>query len=259
MPSRAAIPVTVATSVVSAIAGSARLPTITGCTNSTATCWASALAPPVPKTTSLPPRWKRTAIAWQASATAAAWPARLPVGATRRSNNRAAPPVSAIAGRRKVDLDLDVHGVSQLQRAEHARVRLDAELRLDHGGGRPVAAAAGLADGQREWPGLAMQRQRAIDRAAAAVVRRELRGGECRLRIPVGLELLKSGQGDLAAVPVRQRLEAAGPLPDHQGPQVDPRLEAFRSTVVTVQFARPLRDLDHQVVPSLSRQATPVC
>ena len=55
-PSRSAIPVTVATSVVSEMAGSARLPTITGCTNSTATCCASALGPPVPKTMSLPPR-----------------------------------------------------------------------------------------------------------------------------------------------------------------------------------------------------------
>ena len=62
-PSRSAIPVTVATSVVSEMAGSARLPTITGCTNSTATCCASLLDPPVPNTTSLPPRWNRTAMA----------------------------------------------------------------------------------------------------------------------------------------------------------------------------------------------------
>ena len=44
MPSRAAIPVTVATSAVSEMAGSARLPTMTGWTNSTATCCASVLA-----------------------------------------------------------------------------------------------------------------------------------------------------------------------------------------------------------------------
>ena len=48
-------PVIVATSVVSEMAGSARLPTMTGCTNSTATCCASVLAAPVPNTTSLPP------------------------------------------------------------------------------------------------------------------------------------------------------------------------------------------------------------
>ena len=45
-PSRSAMPVTVATSVVSEMAGSARLPTITGWTNSTATCWASVLGSP---------------------------------------------------------------------------------------------------------------------------------------------------------------------------------------------------------------------
>ena len=44
IPSRAAIAVTVATSEVSEMAGRAGLPTITGCTNSTATCWASVLA-----------------------------------------------------------------------------------------------------------------------------------------------------------------------------------------------------------------------
>jgi hypothetical protein len=63
MPSPAASPVTVATSAVSEIAGSARLPTITGWTNSTATCRASVLSEPVPNTTSLPPLWKRTAMA----------------------------------------------------------------------------------------------------------------------------------------------------------------------------------------------------
>ena len=79
---------TVATSVVSEMAGSARLPTITGWTNSTATCCASVLDPPVPNTTSFPPRWNLTAIAWQAAATASAWPARWRVGALRSSNRR---------------------------------------------------------------------------------------------------------------------------------------------------------------------------
>src|ERR1700733_8160117 len=89
-PERSAIPVTVATSVVSEMAGSARLPTITGWTNSTATCCASVLAPPVPNTTSFPPEWNRTAIAWQAAATASACPARSRVGAVRSSNSRTA-------------------------------------------------------------------------------------------------------------------------------------------------------------------------
>ena len=42
------------------------------------------------------------------------------------------------------------------------------KLGLDHGPGGLVAAVAGLADGQRERPGLAVQGQRAADRAAAA-------------------------------------------------------------------------------------------
>ncbi len=63
MPSRAARPVTVAMSAVSEMAGRARLPTITGWTNSTATCRASVLAAPIPNTTSLPPWWKRMAMA----------------------------------------------------------------------------------------------------------------------------------------------------------------------------------------------------
>ena len=68
------------------MAGSARLPTITGCTNSTATCCASVLAAPVPKTTSLPPWWKRTAMAWQAAATAPACAASCRAGSSRRRN-----------------------------------------------------------------------------------------------------------------------------------------------------------------------------
>ena len=86
MPSRAATPVTVATSAVSEIAGSARLPTITGWTNSTATCCASVLAGPMPNTTSLPPRWNRTAMAWQAAATAPACAASWLAGSSRRRN-----------------------------------------------------------------------------------------------------------------------------------------------------------------------------
>ena len=86
MPSRSAIPVTVAMSVVSEMAGSARLPTMTGCTNSTATCCASVLAAPVPNTTSLPPSWNRTAMAWHACATASACAVRPAMGSIRRAN-----------------------------------------------------------------------------------------------------------------------------------------------------------------------------
>src|ERR1700733_12772309 len=89
-PERSAMPVTVATSLVSEMAGSARLPTMTGWTNSTATCCASVEEPPVPNTTSLPPEWNRTAMAWHAAATASACPARSRVGSLRNSNRRTA-------------------------------------------------------------------------------------------------------------------------------------------------------------------------
>lgn len=49
-------------------AGKARLPTMTGCTNSTETCWASVAAEPLPKARSRPPARKRRDISWQASA-----------------------------------------------------------------------------------------------------------------------------------------------------------------------------------------------
>ena len=48
------------------------------------------LAAPVPNTTSLPPRWNLTAIAWHAAATASACPARWRVGSVRNSNSRLA-------------------------------------------------------------------------------------------------------------------------------------------------------------------------
>src|SRR5262245_19970235 len=53
-------------SLLGAIAGRARLPTMTGCMNSTAACAASVAAGPVPKGISVPPREKARAIAWQA-------------------------------------------------------------------------------------------------------------------------------------------------------------------------------------------------
>src|SRR5829696_535936 len=49
-------------------AGRARLPTMTGCTNSTETCWASVAAEPLPKARSRPPARNRRDISWQASA-----------------------------------------------------------------------------------------------------------------------------------------------------------------------------------------------
>ena len=74
---------------VSAIAGRARLPTITGCTNSTATWRASERAPGVaPSAIRRPPRAKRSAIAWQRRAIRAA-------SAVKNSSSALTPPVRA--------------------------------------------------------------------------------------------------------------------------------------------------------------------
>ena len=106
--------------VVSEMAGSARLPTITGWTNSTATCWASVLAPPSaeddqPATpvethghgvTACP-----TAPAWAARAAQACCGARTPAG---RPDRVMTPP----SGSDYIHVDRDVYFVAHPQRAE---------------------------------------------------------------------------------------------------------------------------------------------
>jgi hypothetical protein len=84
-PLRSATPVRVATSLVSETAGNARLPTMTGCTNSTEMCWASVLGAPFPNRMSLPPRWNRRAMAWHVRATASVLSARASPAETRLS------------------------------------------------------------------------------------------------------------------------------------------------------------------------------
>src|SRR5215204_3301205 len=77
-----------------AIAGSARLPTITGCMNSTAACAASVAAAPFPKGISVPPRAKHRAIAWQARARPAASRSK----SSRTTRSRSAIRSSSAAG-----------------------------------------------------------------------------------------------------------------------------------------------------------------
>jgi hypothetical protein len=156
-------------------------------------------------------------------------------------------------------VDLDVDGVAQFQRAEHARVRLDPELGLHHRRAGPVPAVRGPADLQAERAGLAVQSQGAGDHPATAAVRLELRRAERRVGKPVGLELLAGRRGDLIPVPVVQRLDAAGSLANLQGAQLDPRLETGRGAVRAVQVGPPVGDLDGQVVPGLGREAGAVC
>src|SRR5579875_1733021 len=227
-------------------------------------------------------------MAWQARATAPACSARLRVGAARRSNNAVAelagpagsvlmvssPPVPeperpprslravlAATRFRQGHLNLDVHGVTQLERAEHAGIRLDAELGLDDRGRGAVAVVAGLADLKAKRAGLAVQGERTADRAAAPAVGLELLRGERRLRVAVGRDLLSRGHGDLAAVPVGQRLDAAPALAHHQGAHVDADLQAGLGKIITVarvQVSRPSGHLDRQIVAGLSRQPAAV-
>ena len=173
-------------------------------------------APPVPNTISLPPRWNRTAMAWQALATASACSARSRTGAARSSNSR---PASSrrhhvhhspcrCGGLREVDVDLDVDGVAHPERAEEPGVRLDPELGLHHRRGGVVVVRARSGDLQPKRPGLARQGERAGDQAAVGR-RARSRGGEGRLGMAVGAQCLAGGHRDLAAVPVGERLDPA--------------------------------------------------
>jgi hypothetical protein len=85
-PCRSATPSTVAISLTSDSAGSARFPTMTGWTNSTEMCCASVAEVPMPKTSSVPPREKRSAMSWQARATRSASAASRRTGSSRSAN-----------------------------------------------------------------------------------------------------------------------------------------------------------------------------
>src|SRR5215471_12221682 len=269
MPSLAASPVTVATSAVSDMAGSARLPTITGWTNSTATCSASVLSVPVPNTTSLPPWWKRTAMAWQVAATAPAWPARSSTGASRRANSAATSSsvlgrVTALTSRggssrpvRRAHLgfDLEVDGVAHLQRAEETGVGLDAVGGLDHGPRRPVTVLPHLADLHTQRPLDPVQREGPLERSPVPG-RREPAGGEPRLGVLLGGQHAPRRRGDLAPVPVGQRLDPAVALADDPRGQVDRGLDGRqRLVVIDGELARPPEHVDDQVVPGPRAQA----
>ena len=131
-------------SAVSASAGSARLPTITGCTNSTATwCASDQPAGEPPTASSRPPRAKRAAISPHSRASRSASAANHDAFASRRRRRRAPPsggdrrragsaashsrnastpsPVRALTS---IRCDARVHGV------EVAQELLDVELQV---------------------------------------------------------------------------------------------------------------------------------
>ena len=130
----------------SPIAGSARLPTITGCTNSTATWRASERADGVaPAAISRPPAAKRSAIAWHSRAirsasaskkrraaalraAAALTPARAPGACSSHARNSSTPsPVRALSC---IALDARVDRVEVVQVAVHVEVDVREQVEL---------------------------------------------------------------------------------------------------------------------------------
>src|SRR6202035_2073890 len=75
-------------------------------------------------------------------------------------------------------------------------------------------------------------------------------GGEPRRRVPFGGQQAARGGGDLVAVAVGQRLEAARSIADAQRPDVDVHLERFWGLVVVHgELARPAGQVDNQIMP----------
>src|SRR5688572_11966795 len=83
-------------------AGSARLPTITGCMNSTVTCAASVAAAPAPHAISVPPCASERAIAWHARARRSRSEAKN--ASTARSRSAISPATRALVDRAAAEL-----------------------------------------------------------------------------------------------------------------------------------------------------------
>src|ERR1700722_12885425 len=150
-------------------------------------------------------------------------------------------------GFREGDLELDADLVLELERAEEADVGLDPEARLDHGGRAAVPAGPGLGHLHPDRLALPVEGDRALHGAAAGADADHPGGGETGR---AGAEDLGHLLLDLAAVPVGERLGAAGPPPDLQRAEVDIGLDRRRGDVVIryVDLRGPASDLDGQVV-----------
>src|ERR1700678_2391086 len=153
----------------------------------------------------------------------------------------------------EIDLELDRDLVLQLERAEEATVRLDPEGRLLHGSGSPVPAGSGLGYLQPDRLRLAVDRERALDRAAAGTETVDLRRGEAgRGATQDASHLLL----DLTAVPVGERLGPARPLPDLQRAEVEVGLDLrgrHAPSIISwhLDLRRPLSYLERQVMAGL--------
>src|SRR5579863_2091544 len=149
--------------------------------------------------------------------------------------------------RRESYLELHADLVLELERAEEPDVWLDPEPGLDHGGRAPVPAGLRLGHLQAERLALPVQGERALDGAAAGADADDPGGGEAGR---AGAEDLGYLLFDVAAVPVGERLGAAGALADLQRAEVDLGLDRRRRDVVArhVDLRGPAGDLEGQVV-----------
>jgi hypothetical protein len=159
-------------------------------------------------------------------------------------------------------LDLELHGhlVAQLERAEEAGVGRDAEVGLPDLDAAPVAARRGAGDLEPDRLGRATQGERALDRPAALRVEDHPGRGEGARRRRA--QDPARGALDVAAIPVGERLGAAGALPDGQRAEVELGGHARRRDVPATGVrhrdpSRPLGDLDRQVVPHPGGQPDP--
>src|SRR5580658_9952752 len=160
---------------------------------------------------------------------------------------------------RQGHLELHPHLVLQLERAEEPDVRLDPESRLDHRGRAAKPAGLRLGHLQPDRLALPVKGERALDGAAAGAETDDLGGGEAgRAGAEDPVQLLL----DVGAVPVAERLGAAGALADLQRAEVElclhrRRGEAARVVVRHLDPRRPAGDFEGQVVAGPGGEAGP--
>ena len=234
------------------MAGSARLPTITGWTNSTATCWASVLARRSrthqlsalvePHRHGVAGRGDRPGLLGEVADRRGPQLEQL-LGPVLRGVGRAGSRGGRPSSRRRsreVDVDVDLDGVAHLERAEKPAVRLDPVLGLHHGAGGVVAAGPVLLTCSRSG-------RAAPARVNVPVIRPPPSASGLKsvaVKVASGwrsaARVFRGGHRDLPPVPVGQRLEPAGALAHDQRVQVDPRVQAGRAQVVAeAQYAGP--------------------
>src|ERR1700722_5700657 len=157
------------------------------------------------------------------------------------------------------DFELDGYRVAELECTEETGVRGNAEVGLLDGGASPVPAGAGAGDLEPGGPGYAVQGEGAFDRTAAGRAGGHEDSGRLEPGARRGAEDLAGLGLDVAAVPVGERLGAAGALADREGAEVEFGGEGHRLAGVAVGWhgdpCRPPGDLQRQVVARAGGQS----